>query len=713
MANKKANIKLSRIFISSVFLLFLLLAASPGWADISNAQVVISSDLNGDGVAGIGDTITISCRSTTTSTTGEFPYVSAPELGITNLTLPQLAGSLYSAIITVSPGSVDGDVTFTFGDDSNSAPQRTIKVDNRRSTSQIGPTATPNIGTGSGGTFRIGDQFVIDLTLNSAADGEVVTANLIPLGLGANTIFSPNGATSFRLPITVPTNREGTLQNIPVSAIDNAGNTTTWNTLSINFDTIAPIIKSVIVTNLTTNKTYVTAGDSIKIQAVVGNYDNDTLIASNSRLFGNNPVTLNKEAGGALGAEAVFEKIVFITESDLIQNSFIFFDVTATDDATNSVTRTSNSLRIDSVPPEFSGELSMKIIRNGINITDANRTSIINDVLRISGNVVEGMKDITLTVDLSSIGGVSNQIIPFNDGSSAPNLGTTSFSLDYPVFQYTSENSSPRAFSVTAKDVAGNLITRVTLPVIYVDNYPPTISAGQIQNVTRPGQPARYGDQIAITATVGNLDNGSVWVNLEKIGGAASSTLSPSGTAYRLDHIVSDPTVGMTTDYSMSFPVYAADDAGNTVITVTNSIHIDNEPPQILTATYSVNPVLSTSHPYVRAGDRLTFKVQLASSTSSIYDGQTVKIYLNELGQTNPVDMVYAGGYYTTSITVAAGSLNYEHYFSFTATDNSGNEKSGVIQVPVDNSVPDVGPMGVNFLTDMSKAGVSNVGDRL
>lgn len=712
MANKKANIKLSRIFISSVFLLFLLLAASPGWADISNAQVVISSDLNGDGVAGIGDTITITCRSTTTSTTGEFPYVSAQALGITSLGLSQLAGQLYSSILTISPGSFDGEAMFTIIDDSNSA-QRPIRVDNRRSTSQIGPTATPNIGTGNGGTFKLGDQFVIDLSLNSTADGEVVTANLTPLGLGANSIFSPNGPTAFRRSVTLPTNREGTLQNIPVTAIDDAGNATTWNTVSINYDTIVPAIKSVLITNTTANKTYITAGDGIKIQAVISNFDNDSVIASNSKLFGTNPVTLSKEAGGALGAEAVYETIIYVTEADLIQNSFIFFDVTATDDAGNPVKKTSNSLRIDSVPPEFAGDLSMKIIRNGVNITNTNRTSIINDVLQISGNVAVDMKDITLTVDLTGIGGVNNMIIPFNDGSSPPNLGTTSFSLDYPVFQYTSENSTPRAFTVTAKDIAGNLITRVTLPVIYVDNYPPTISGYQVENVTRPGQPVRYGDQLAIIVTVGNLDNGSVWANLEKIGGAASATFSPSGTGYRIDHVVSDPISGTTTDYTISFPVYAVDDAGNTVTTPPKSIQIDNEPPQILTATYTVNPVLSTSHPYVKVGDRLTFKVQLASSTSSIYDGQTVKIYLTELGQTNPVEMMYAGGYYTTSITVAAGSLNYEHYFSFTATDNSGNEKSGVIQIPVDNSVPDVGPMGVNFLTDMAKAGVINVGDRL
>ncbi|HPT46587.1 MAG TPA: hypothetical protein PLM07_11880, partial [Candidatus Rifleibacterium sp.] len=509
MAYKQANEKFSSILISSVVLLILLLGASPGWADISQAQVVISSDNNGDGVAGIGDTITITCRSTTTDTTGEFPYVSAPAMGITNLTLAQLAGQLYSAILTVSPGSVNGDVAFTFGDGSGSAPQRTITVDNRRPNSQYGPTA--NLGTGNGGIFKLNDPLVIELELNSVADNDSVAANLTALGLSANARFSPNGANAFKLPITVPTGREATMQTLPVTAMDDAGNTTTWNTVSISYDTIVPMIKSVLITNTTANKPYITAGDAIKISATVSNYDNDTLVASNTKLFGTNPVTLSREAGGALGLEAVFETIVYVTEADLIQNSFIFFEVTATDDAGNSVKKTSNSLRIDSIPPEFAGDLSMKIFRGNTNITNTNRNAIINDVLQISGNVAVGMKDITLTVDLSGIGGVSNQIVPFADGSSAPNLGTTSFSLDYPVFQYTSENSTPRAFTVTAKDIAGNLITRVTLPIIYVDNYPPTISGGQIQNVSRTGQAGRYGDQIAITATVGNLDNGSVW----------------------------------------------------------------------------------------------------------------------------------------------------------------------------------------------------------
>ncbi|GAB1352975.1 hypothetical protein MASR1M12_17080 [Erysipelotrichia bacterium] len=711
MANKKANRKLSRILISSVFFIFLLLAASPGWADITNASVFISSDQNGDGVAGIGDTITISCRSNTTSTTGEFPFVTAEPM-IGNLPLPQLAGSLYSAILTVSPGSVDGNITFTFGDGSNSSPQRIIAVDNRRSTSQYGPTA--NSGTGNGGVFKLNDPLQIDLLLNSAADGDSVSANLTALGLSANTIFQANGANAFRLNLTtIPTGKEGTLQTIAVTALDNAGNAATWNTVSVSYDTIAPIIKSVIITNPTANKTYITAGDAIRIQATVSNFDNDTLVASNTSLFGNNPLPLEPVAGGVIGGDKVYETIVYITEADLIQNSFIFFEITATDDAGNSVRRTSNSLRIDSVPPEFQNDVVVKIIRNNSDITNPNRTAIINDTLQITGNVAAGMKDIILTVDLSAVGGLHNQAISFVDGSSAPNLTTTAFKLDYPISQYTSENSTLREFILTAKDIAGNIITRMVVPAIFVDNLPPTISGGLVQNVSRPGQPARYGDQIAITATVGNIDNGSVWVDLRRLGGDASSTLSISGTSYRVDHVVTDSLIGGITDQSLNFVVYAVDDSGNTVQTVTNSLSVDNEPPLFLTATYTVNPVLSASHPYVKVGDRLTFRSQLASSTSSIYDGQTVKIYLNELGQANPVEMAYVGGFYSTSLDVPAGALNYEHYFSLVATDNAGNEKNAVVQVKIDNSVPDVGPMGVNFLTDLAKTGAINVGDRL
>ena len=380
MANKKANNKFIWISIRSVFLLILLLAAAPGWADISAASVVLSSDTNGDGVAGIGDTVTISCRSTTTSTTGEFPYVTAPSLGIANLTLGQLAGNLYSAILTISPGGFDGTVVFTFGDDSPSSPQRSIVVDNRRPSSQYGPSA--NSGTGLGGTFKLNDPLELNLVLNSAADEDSVTGNLTAIGLGSNHVFGPNGVNAFKLALTFPSNKEGVAKLLAVTAVDNAGNATTWNTVSVNYDTIVPVIKSVTAVNMTAGKAYITAGDSIKIQAVISNYDNDTVVASNSALFAGGAVTMTKEAGGALGSEAVFEYIHYVTEDPAIQSIATYFKVTATDDAGNAVDRVSNYLRVDSLPPELAN-LSIEVLRNGIKV--GNNTAIINDSLRIFG----------------------------------------------------------------------------------------------------------------------------------------------------------------------------------------------------------------------------------------------------------------------------------------------------------------------------------------
>lgn len=715
MANKKANMKIGRTLARSLLLMMLLLqAVTASWGAITNQTAVLSSDLNGDGIAGIGDTITFSCRSTTTDTT-QYPFVNLSAFGNPYFPMPNIAGNFYSAFLTISPGNIENNTaqTFQFVDEDGVRIGGSLLIDNRKPYSQNGPSISGMSGLSS--TFKVGDTLQIDMEMNSSLDGDIPRANLTNIGLGANHMFSRVGgadsAPVYRLALTFPVNREGIATPITVSSSDDAGNSRSWD-LSLSFDTKVPEIKSVSAVNMTSGKTYITAGDAIKIQAVISNYDNDVVIASNSHLFTGGAVTMEKVSGGALGAEAVYEYIHYVTEDPAIQNIATYFEVRATDDVGNvSNPRASNYLRVDSLPPEFAN-LVIEVRRGQALV--GNNTAIIGDLLRVYGDVTAGMKDVTLTVDMSGIGGVANQIIPFRDGSSAPNLSTTSFALDYNVFQYTSENSTPRAFTVTAKDTAGNLITRVAMPIVYVDNLPPTISAGQVQNVSRPGQPARYGDQIAITATIANIDNGSVWVNLERLGGTASSTLSPySGSTYRIDHVVSDAISGGITDQALSFVVYAVDDAGNTVQTVTSNLSIDNEVPQILTASYTVNPALSTSHPYVRVDDRITFRVQLASSSSAIHDGETVKISLTELGQTNPVDMTYAGGYYTFSMDVPAGDVNNEHYFSFTATDNAGNTKDGVIQVKIDNSNPDVGPMSVNFLTDMNKAGAVNIGDRL
>ena len=110
----------------------------------------------------------------------------------------------------------------------------------------------------------------------------------------------------------------------------------------------------------------------------------------------------------------------------------------------------------------------------------------------------------------------------------------------------------------------------------------------------------------------------------------------------------------------------------------------------------------------------LTFKVQLASSTSQVHDGETVHMDLSVFdGQSDRTELIYGGGWYTYSLDVPAGTLNYDYNFNAVAQDNAGNTVSRAIQVKIDNQKPVVGPIGINFLTDNAKTGVINIGDRI
>lgn len=713
MANKKANMKFNRTLIrSALFLILLLHATVASWGAITNQSVYLQNDLNGDGIAGIGDTIVVSCRSTTADQS-QYPYVNLSAIGYTPFeVLPSLGGNLYSAIYTIGVGTQENNtpVSFQFFDEDGVRVGGSLWIDNRRPNSLYGPSSFG--ATGLGTVYKIGDNLQLDIEMSTAFDSDVPRANLTNIGLGSSHSFSriggPDSAPIYRLVVPFPMNREGTATPITVRATDDAGNSRSWD-LSVSYDTIVPEVHSVLAVNMTDGKTWVTAGDTIRISATISNYDFDTVRAYNP-IFSGGFVNMVRVSGTTPGGEAVYQFDYPVTEAATIAGNFITFEVRAIDNAGNeSLPQMSNPLRFDNIPPEFSSSMPMgvRIIKNG-GIPN-NSIAIIGDDLHFFGSLSSIMTDVTTTVDLTAIGGVANQIIPFN------NSATTTFELLYRIHQFTSEDTMPRAFTVTARDTAGNAISQIVLPIIYVDNNPPIISAGQVQNVSRPGQTVRYGDQIAIQANVTNLDGGSVWVNFERIGGTASSTLTAySGSTYRLDQLVAEPTFGQAYDQTVSFTIFAVDNAGNVVQTVTNNITIDNEPPLVIGSAFSSTPAISATHPYVRVGDRLTFRVQLASSSANVFDGQTVSMNLTEFGEYALVPMVYDGvGSYTLSVDVPQGTLNDEYYFPFTATDNAGNSRAGTVRVKIDNAPPVVGPMTVNFLTDMAKAGAVNIGDRL
>jgi hypothetical protein len=720
------NIQKFTKFLGVILLFIFLLGGPPAWAVITQPTVFLVSDKNGDGVAGVGDVISISCLSTTADTTGQFPEVVCQDLGVI-MTLGQIAGTRYSALLTVSAGDVDGvndvvgrEVTFYFSDDTTSGTSMAkIQVDNRPPYSTTGPRIINTVKpSGKDGIYIIGDELNVEVDL-TVDDGDTVYADLSAIGLSANYPFTAKSALNHALKRRVPVGWEETGLMIPVTAIDNAGNVKTWKNISIDIDTIAPEITSVTAVNMTAGKRYVTVGDAIRIQAVVANYDYDTVVVANEYLFGTQPVTMEK-IEATVGGTAIFEYTHYVTEAD-IELVSTRFDVTVTDDAGNVTKKSSNYFNLATLDPLFSS-LQIEIVKP--QKSELPNTAIIDDVIRIYGNMSltpddTVMKDVTLTVNLMDIGGEANQIIPFKDYSTAPRVATTSFELLYTVPTYTSENNVPRAFVVQAYDRADNKVTRVTMPVHYVDNLPPKVSGAYVENTTSPSQTVKNGDKIRISAVVGNVDNGVVSADLSAIGGAAKETMrlqttQGSNDTYVIDYTVTSDALGRGIDANLSFVVSAIDDAGNKRQDTTNTINIDTELPVIEVATFTVNPPLNNSdHAYVKVGDRLTFRVRMANSTAMVHDGEKVTIDLTALGGSAETELTYAGGWYTYTKIVSSGDLNFDEDFRVVAIDNANNAVYSNITVPIDNQVPVVGTMGVNFLTNKTSADYINVGDML
>ncbi|NLI79852.1 MAG: Ig-like domain-containing protein [Candidatus Riflebacteria bacterium] len=691
----------------------MLLVCIPGWSAILNPTITITNDVNGDGIAGIGDSLTFSCRSTNV-TAGVTPYVELSALGNSRFYLPNIVSNWYSAIFSLNAARALDNGTFGpnfWDDDGPSGPGNTVSIDVQPPTSLLGITLDSSAATGVGGVYKYGDHLKFTITFTdadaTAAPARIeVYADLTNLGLGTNVRLNSTapGTGIYTFDQLLPAGREKIGDTFSILAIDDAGNRKTFAS-AISYDTRAPEFQSCTLTNLS-GGAYVRPGDQVKVTAVVRNYDNDRLYASQSVLLPGGEEEMTKISGSTVGDPATYEFITVAASGTNLDSNFVRFSVRGVDDAGNEFTRYTNALAFDTIPPGFA-DANVFIQEKG-GVMDGN-TAIIGDTLYFFGNLSQVFSDVTLTVDLSAIGGVSNQIMELAPAS-------TSFKLYYDVHQYTSENNIPRAFTVKAYDKANNVVYQYTMPVIYVDNLPPTISGGQLQKVTTGGGTAKLNDVIGVQANVSNLDNGAVWTDLCQVGGAASSTLSPNGgTTYRIEHTVTTPGGTCTPiDTSKSYRIYAYDDAGNTVFTDTNTYPIDNDPPVITAATYTVSPALSATHPWVKVGDTVTFLVSLANSGTTPHDGETVSMNLTALGGTSNQALTYDGvGTFTHQLVVTSGALNTDTAFTAVAKDNAGNTDSRGIMVHVDNSPCTVGPMTVNFLTDMTKAGAVNIGDRL
>lgn len=692
-------------------LLVLLAVAGTAFGTPTNPGLTLTSDVNGDGVAGVGDTVTMYCR-TSNVTAGDTPYVDATTLGNAHFTLANIVSTYYSSIYgPLAKGSLDTTAFRPrFYDDTGFLDSANgISIDVQPPTCPFGITIPSSYAHGAGGVYKKGDTLYFSLTFDDQdginGSGRLrAYADLSLLGLGTNVpLTGPTGVGVYTFSQVLPSGREKTADTLSVLAIDDAGNKSTY-AAAISYDTHEPEIESVTATNLS-GTSVVKVGDQVKITVVISNYDNDKVTASQSLLFGNGVYPTLTKKSGTTGSTATFEYQFTVTSgSNLEDTNWIQFQVFAKDDADNEVEAWSNALAYDTLPPGFT-EAAVSIIERGGEKFD--NIAIIGDIIRFYGDLQTVGSDVTLTVDLSGIGGVSNQIIPLSPAS-------TTFDLYFTVPQSSSEDYMPRAFTITAKDNGGNIVYQIAMPVIYVDNLPPVLSSAQLTKVSSGLATAKLNDIIAVEANVANDDNGMVWVDFQNIGGLASDTLSSSGgTTYRLEKTILAPVSGYSIiDTSRTFVIWAKDNAGNLAKITTPSLSIDNDPPVFTLATYTVQPDLSASHPYVRANDVLTFKATLTgSSISTPHDSETVTVNLTALGGSANQALTFDGGEYSYQMTVPAGTVNNLKSFSLTAKDNADNSDGRNVSIPIDNYSPIVGPMTITTLTDVNKVGVMNVGD--
>lgn len=691
--------------------LFVLLAvAGTVFGTPVNPTLTLTSDVNGDGIAGVGDTVTMSCRSTNV-TAGDTPYVDAGTLGNSHFTLANVVSTFYSSIYgPLAKGSLDTtSYRPRFYDDTGFLDSGNgVTIDVQPPNCPMGVSIQSSYAHGAGGIYKKGDSLVFTLQFDDQdginGSGRLrVFADLSTVGLGTNVpLTGPTGVGVYTFNQQLPLGRERNADTFSVLAVDDAGNKQTY-AAAISYDTHEPEIESVTATNLA-GTSVVKVGDQVKLSVVISNYDNDKVTASQTQLFGSSKPVLTKKSG-TVGSSATFEYQFTVTAgSNLEDTSWLQFQVYAKDDADNEVEGWSNALAYDTLAPGFSAA-GVSIIERGGEKFD--NIAIIGDIIRFNGDLQSVANDVTLTVDLSGIGGVSNQIIPLSPAS-------TSFDLYFTVPQGSSEDYMPRAFTITAKDNGGNIVYQIAMPVIYVDNLPPVLSSAQLTKISSGLATAKLNDLIAIQLNVANDDNGMVWVDFQNIGGLASDTLSSTGgSTYRLEKTVLAPITGYSIiDSSRTFVIWAKDNAGNLAKITSPSLSMDNEPPVFTLATYTVQPDLSPSHPYVRANDILTFKATLTGSTlTTAHDSETVTVNLSALGGSTNQALTFDGGEYSYQMTVPAGTVNNLKSFSLTAKDNADNSDGRNVSIPIDNYSPIVGPMTITTLTDVNKVGVMNVGD--
>ncbi len=624
------------------------------------ASLILTTDLNGDGIAAIGDTvearIEFIASPSYSGASISFVSVGGPASPLAITTLDSVQGRYYGTCAwTVVAGSFSGaanlPVTITNADGSLSSSVAGT-FDTKPPVRSSKMSATPNPGKkGNTVTFT---QILLAPDNVAGSAGEL---NLSSIGLAA---AEPMSGVPLTAAVPLPGNLDGNYA-FPITVYDVARNSNSYNDFSMNIDTKAPSIVSASVVNQAGATLPALPGHVIKFTVNLQEYDGDLVTADLSTFSTTLSLTQTSPPGGT-----TFEGTFTLPQKDGVEGTNYPFTINVTDNAGNTSSTTVYLAAISLDPPVQTTAVVQVLNQD---MTPSPNTQLASIGMHLSfGSNISSTLEASVTVDLSAIGGDANTVMtrvssPFVANS--PMLYMATYTIPVGAI----ENVSLYTFQVTARDSGGNTVYRSTTPSIRIDNNPPVISAISVTS-SGGGAVIHLGDQITIDATVTGVETGSVSADLRVLDGtAARRTFSNiSGNTWRTVFTVATST-GMLDTAAFAVKILVTDDVTNVASMESALLTVDNDPPVFVSSAWSVTPPLDVSHPYIRVGDQLTLDV----ITGPAVDPLTVKVDLTSIGSSSAQMSLFAANQYRLIFTVPEGPQNLGATLPISITDDAGN----------------------------------------
>ncbi|MFC1697124.1 immunoglobulin-like domain-containing protein [Nanoarchaeota archaeon] len=534
--------------------------------------------------------------------------------------------------------------TETVTDDAGNTASGTsgsLDIDNEAPTITVAGTMAVSTNNVGGANAAIGDGITYTGGTDSSGDTVSWTVDLSSIALGASVASAAEQT-------VVADDDDNAAITFTETATDDAGNTDTGTTGSLDIDNEAPTIGvagTLALTNDVGGDTIASIGDDITYAAgTPGAADGDSW-------------TIDLSAYGTLSATQSPGAVTIDADDD---DAAIAGTETITDNAGNTATGAATitgAFDIDNEAPTITVAGTFAVSTN--NIGGAN--AAINDGITYTSGT-EGTGDaggVTWTVDLTSIG-----------------LGASIASAAEQTVVADNDDNAALTFTETVTDDAGNTDTGTT-GSLDIDNTAPTIGvAGTLALTNDVGGDtiASIGDDITYAAGTPGVADGDSWT-IDLSGYGLSATASPGAITI----IAGDD------DAAMAEMETLTDNAGNSVtgaVTTTGGFDIDNEAPVITVAGTFAVTTNNVGGANAAIGDGITYTGGTDSSGDTV--SWTVDISTIGLGAS-----VASAAEQTV---VADNDENAALTFTETATDNAGNTDTGTTgSLDIDNVNPTIG----------------------